>query len=66
MPMHSAHALTAARQRPVALAVEDDGFERLRLATILERLGFEVLVATDGAEALGILARRTPDFVVTD
>ena len=64
--MLSARALTASRQRPVALAVEDDGFERLRLATILERLGFDVLVAADGAEALGILAHRTPDFVVTD
>jgi len=66
MPMHSAYALTAARRKPVALAVEDDGFERLRLATILERLGFDVLVAADGAEALGILAGCTPDFVVTD
>jgi len=28
--MHTARALTNARARPVALAVEDDGFERLR------------------------------------
>jgi len=46
--------------------VEDDGFERLRLAAILERLGFEVLVAADGAEALAHLAAKSPDVLVTD
>lgn len=55
-----------ADRRPVALAVEDDTFERLRLAAILERLGFEVLVAADGAEALAALTGRPPDVVVTD
>ena len=62
----TAFAIPRTLCRPIALAVEDDGFERLRLAAILERLGFEVLVAADGAEALSQLAARSPDVVVTD
>jgi len=53
-------------RRPVALAVEDDSFECQRLAAILERQGFEVMLAADGAEALALLSGRTPDVVVTD
>lgn len=56
----------SASRRPTALVVEDDSFERLRLTAILERLGFEVLVAADGAEALAHLAACSPDVVVTD
>ncbi|MFO1406418.1 MAG: SpoIIE family protein phosphatase [Steroidobacteraceae bacterium] len=50
----------------MALAVEDDGFERLRLAAILERLGFEVVLAADGAEALSLLTGQPPDVLITD
>jgi sigma-B regulation protein RsbU (phosphoserine phosphatase) len=49
-----------------ALVVEDDGFERLRLATLLERRGYRVTTAVDGAEALAMLARRSFDVVITD
>jgi sigma-B regulation protein RsbU (phosphoserine phosphatase) len=59
-------AIEPARRRPVALAVEDDGFERMRLAAILDRLGFDVLSAADGAEALATLSSRRADVVVTD
>jgi sigma-B regulation protein RsbU (phosphoserine phosphatase) len=66
--MHSSTArpLPRTQSRPVALAVEDDGFERLRLVAILERLGFEVLAAADGAQALSALATRDADVVITD
>jgi sigma-B regulation protein RsbU (phosphoserine phosphatase) len=64
--MFATNAAVPPRRSPVALAVEDDGFERTRLTAILERLGFEVLVAADGAEALAHLAVRVPDVVVTD
>ena len=53
-------------RRPVALAVEDDGFERMRLAAILEKLGFEVVLAADGAEALSLLTGQPPDVLITD
>lgn len=49
-----------------ALVVEDDGFERLRLSTLLERRGYRVTAAADGAEALSVLARRSFDVVITD
>jgi sigma-B regulation protein RsbU (phosphoserine phosphatase) len=61
-----ATVIPRASRRPVALAVEDDAFERLRLAALLERLGFEVMVAADGAEALAHLAAGCPDVLVTD
>lgn len=57
---------TTPSRRPIALAVEDDGFERLRLAAILEKLGFEVLLAADGAEALSLLTGQPPDVLITD
>jgi sigma-B regulation protein RsbU (phosphoserine phosphatase) len=66
MPTTATSPATHNRPRPVALAVEDDSFERLRLAGILERLGFEVIVAADGAEALAALAIRRADVLVTD
>jgi phosphoserine phosphatase RsbU/P len=55
-----------AHRRPVALAVEDDSFERMRLAALLERQGYEVICAADGAEAMAALAHCSPDMVVTD
>lgn len=66
MPLTAPARTSPIRRRPLALAVEDDGFERLRLAGILERLGFDVRVAADGAEALALLAGCSPDVVVTD
>ncbi len=51
---------------PVVLVAEDDP-DLLALATYrLERLGYEVLRAADGEEALALAARRTPDLVLLD
>ena len=44
------------------LAVEDDELTRLLIRRTLERLGFEVLEAADGREALAIFARRSQDI----
>lgn len=66
MPPTATSQASPIPRRPLALAVEDDSFERVRLAGILERLGFEVRVAADGAEALALLAGCSPDVVVTD
>jgi sigma-B regulation protein RsbU (phosphoserine phosphatase) len=59
-----AHALPS--PPPLALIVEDDGFERLRLAALLERRGYHVTAAVDGAEALAVLMRRKFDVLITD
>ena len=66
MPTPTTIGTAPVQRRPVALAVEDDGFERLRLAAILERLGFEVVLAADGAEALSLLTGQPPDVLITD
>jgi two-component system cell cycle sensor histidine kinase/response regulator CckA len=48
------------------LLVEDDAAVRAALAHRLERLGFAVMSATSGAEALQVVEQRTFDLVLTD
>ncbi len=48
------------------LVVDDKEMMRDSVATTLERAGFEVLRATDGASALAQITQRRPDAVVTD
>lgn len=50
-----------------ALVVEDDAAERIRLQFMLERLGFEVITAEDGADALTLLGTGyRPGLIVSD
>jgi CheY-like chemotaxis protein len=48
------------------LVVEDDDLVRSMLRTTLESEGYEVTVAGDGEEAIGILSRQPFELVVTD
>jgi DNA-binding NtrC family response regulator len=48
------------------LVVDDEEQMRDLLAKVLERKGFRVAVAADGAEALAFLEREPADLVVTD
>lgn len=48
------------------LVVDDKEMMRDSVGTTLERAGFEVLTASDGAAALAMIAKRRPDVVVTD
>jgi two-component system response regulator RegX3 len=48
------------------LVVEDEESYRQALSVGLLREGFEVDVATDGAEGLALFAARTPDIVLLD
>jgi DNA-binding response OmpR family regulator len=48
------------------LLVDDDATIREHLAPELERSGLDVDQAADGAEALRLIERRTPDLVVLD
>jgi two-component system response regulator HydG len=48
------------------LVVDDDLSSRVGLERLLRSQGFEVLVANDGDDALGIARREGPDLIVTD
>jgi CheY-like chemotaxis protein len=48
------------------LVVDDEPDVRVFLSTVLEDAGAEVLQATDGDEALAIMAREKPDLVTLD
>jgi len=50
----------------LALVVEDDIAEQLRLATILGKLGFQVQCATDGLDALAKVKRFQPRLIISD
>ena len=48
------------------LIVEDNYIAREGLACVLRREGYEVLLATNGAEALAILGSLHPDLILLD
>ncbi|MGE0707983.1 MAG: chemotaxis protein CheW [Planctomycetota bacterium] len=48
------------------LVVDDSIVSRQRLGRAMEALGFEVFVAVDGVDALGLLERVRPLLIVTD
>jgi CheY-like chemotaxis protein len=52
--------------RPRALAADDDPAGRMMLKRLLERLGYDVAVAADGAEAVERFAAERPDLVFLD
>jgi len=57
----------AAARRSVILIVEDDELIRLVMAEVFADSGFEVLLATDGMDALDQLRRHSPiDLLCTD
>lgn len=51
---------------PRVLVVDDSDFTRTLLVRTLERAGFEVLTASDGAEGAVLALRECPAVVVTD
>jgi CheY-like chemotaxis protein len=50
----------------VALVVDDSMLIRYTVCRFLEQRGFAVESATNGADALEVLARLRPDVIVTD
>lgn len=50
----------------VALVVDDSMLIRYTVCRFLEQRGFTVESATNGAEALDVLARVRPDLIITD
>jgi DNA-binding response OmpR family regulator len=53
-------------QRPLILVVEDTPWDRELLVTVLEREGYEVAQAVDGARALDLAVRDKPDLILLD
>ncbi len=51
---------------PTVLVVDDDQDIRESLSQILVEEGFDVTAASNGAEALAELERRTPDIMLLD
>ncbi len=54
------------RARPLVLLVDDDGVIRLLASHVISGLGYDVLVATNGADGLEMARRWRPDIVLTD
>jgi sigma-B regulation protein RsbU (phosphoserine phosphatase) len=63
-PVHS-ESKTAVR-KPVILLADDEAVSRRLLSEALQRAGFDVRHAVDGAEALRLAASEAPDLLVLD
>jgi two-component system response regulator MprA len=58
--------VTADEARPQILVVDDERAVREALARALELGGFDVALAADGTEGLGLVEQESPDVVVLD
>lgn len=56
----------AQRKQPRILAVDDDPFVRKMLDKVLSEARFEVVMATNGQEALEKVYREMPDLIISD
>lgn len=50
----------------LVLVVEDNAPNRYLITYLLEKSGYELEVAEDGAQALALLEERTPDLILMD
>jgi CheY-like chemotaxis protein len=53
-------------EAPRILLVDDDPWILRMVSTVLEKRGYVIATATDGAEALRLADERPPDLVITD
>ncbi|MGB2261564.1 MAG: response regulator [Luminiphilus sp.] len=51
---------------PLVLVCDDDSMQRMLIRQCLESEGMGVLEATDGYEALELVANNAPDFIFMD
>jgi two-component system KDP operon response regulator KdpE len=61
-----ADAVKVNAPRPLVLIADDDPDILLLLRVRLERSGYEVIAAQDGAEALALAFDRSPDLAILD
>lgn len=64
--MRQAQPDTGPRDRPLVLVADDDEDIRMLVRFRLERSGYDVVSARDGAEALELAVRHRPDLAVLD
>ena len=66
--MDSARALGALAEqlRPIIMVVDDDDIHRKMIARMLESEGYQVTLAANGSEAIGMVHRTRPDLILTD
>jgi CheY-like chemotaxis protein len=62
MPLHPA----ATARVPVVLVADDSKVVRVKTGRLLEKQGWQVLLADDGAAALRLLDSHVPDLLITD
>jgi CheY-like chemotaxis protein len=65
-PVRENERTTDVRRRRVVLIVDDFEDNRDMYASYFEAMGYRVMQASNGEEALGIIAREPPDVVVMD
>ncbi len=58
--------MIAARTANTVLVVDDEEIARENLAHILEKSGYQPLLAADGSEAIALMERQEVDLVITD
>jgi DNA-binding response OmpR family regulator len=51
---------------PKILVIDDDALVRHTISRILERSGYQVVLAEDGAEGVAKFRNERPDLVITD
>ena len=51
---------------PRILLVEDDELNRDSLRRLLQRRGYDILLAVDGEEALAVARAESPDVILMD
>ncbi len=56
----------SAKKNKNILVVEDDAGQRLTIQRILEKEGYDLLLAEDGAEGLALARSRKPDLILLD
>jgi CheY-like chemotaxis protein len=53
-------------EKPVVLVAEDDASVRMTIEFVLQDEGFQVVLASDGEEALRLAQRLEPDAILLD
>lgn len=54
------------REKPLALIADDDPSLRLSMGAALKKVGFDIVEAENGREALGLFRAENPDLILLD
>lgn len=65
-PLHAVENIAETNKRPIVMVVDDSVTVRKVTSRVLERNGFEVLLAKDGVDAIMQLQEHTPDLILLD